>query len=281
MKRVGVIGGDRRQATLAELLAEDGFPVCTYGLGAWSARERPLAETAAADVVILPLPLCWQPGVLNCSGEEIRTCDLFAMLGSGKLVLAGQVKPEQRQEAEAYGVHLRDYFLREEMTVANAAATAEAAIQVAMEHLDRTLLGTECLVLGFGRIGKLLSFRLHGLGSRVTATARRPEDLAWIDAFGWRAVETGAIGPELERFPVVFNTIPSLVINRKLLESLPTGCLVIDLASVQGVDEAAAAALGIRYIWARGLPGKLVPLTAAAAIRRAVYAMIEEWEGAT
>ena len=72
---------------------------------------------------------------------------------------------------------LEDYFLREELTVANAAATAEAAIQVAMEHLDRTLLGMDCLVVGFGRIGKLLSSRLHGLGGRVTATARKPGDL--------------------------------------------------------------------------------------------------------
>ena len=66
--------------------------------------------------------------------------------------------------------------------MANAAATAEAAIQVAMERLDRTLLGMECLVLGFGRIGKLLCHRLHGLGARVSAAARRPADLAWVSA---------------------------------------------------------------------------------------------------
>ena len=281
MKRIGVIGGDRRQALLADLLTADGFCVCTYGLGAWSDLEKPLEEAAAADVVLLPLPLCWQAGILNCGGEEIRTQDLFGMLGAESLVLAGQVKSEQRQEAEVCGIHLQDYFLREEMTVANAAATAEAAIQVAMEHLDRTLLGMDCLVLGFGRIGKLLSHRLHGLGSRITATARNPADLAWIEPFGWQVLETGKIGPELERFPVVFNTIPSLIINKELLGMLPAHSLVIDLASVQGADEAVAVELGIRYIWARGLPGKLVPLTAAAAIRRAVYGMVEEWEEAT
>ena len=279
MKKIGIIGGDRRQALLAELLVEDGFSVCAYGLGAWSLYEKPLEETATADVVILPLPLCWRPGILNCSGEEIRTVDLFATLRREQLVLAGQVKPEQHRESEACGVHLRDYFLREDMTVTNAAATAEAAIQVAMEQLDRTVLGTECLVLGFGRIGKLVSFRLHGLGGRVTAAARKPEDLAWIDAFGWRALEIGKIGPELKRFPVVFNTIPSLILDQALLEELPPDCLVIDLASVTGVDEEAAMGSNIRYVWARGLPGKLVPRTAAAAVCRAVRGMIKEWEG--
>lgn len=275
--KIGVIGGDRRQAMLAERLAEDGFDVCTYGLGAWGSLEKTLAEAVGADVVILPLPLCWQRGVLNCLGEEIRTADLFALLRPEQLVLAGQVKPEQYKESELHGIYLRDYFLREELTVANAAATAEAALQVAMEQLDRTVLGMECLVLGFGRIGKLLSFRLHGLGGRVTATARKAEDLAWINAFGWRSVRTDEIGPELRKYAMVFNTIPALVLDEGLLEKMRPDSMVIDLASARGVDETAAAESGIKYIWARGLPGKLVPRTAAVAIYRTVCGMIEEW----
>ena len=275
--KIGVIGGDRRQAMLAELLAEDGFDVCTYGLGAWGSLEKTLTEAVGADVVILPLPLCWRRGILNCSGEEIHTADLFALLRPEQLVLAGQVKPEQYKESELHGIYLRDYFLREELTVANAAATAEAALQVAMEQLDRTVLGMECLVLGFGRIGKLLSYRLHGLGGRVTATARKAGDLAWIDAFSWRSVKTDEIGAELQRFSVVFNTIPALILDEGLLEKMRADAVVIDLASAQGVDELTAAERGIKYTWARGLPGKLVPRTAAAAVYRAVCGMIEEW----
>ena len=151
-------------------------------------------------------------------------------------------------------------------------------MQVAMEHMERTLLGTEALVLGFGRIGKLLSFRLHGLGNRVTATARKPEDLAWIDAYGWRAMETGRALWELGRYPVIFNTIPYPIINKEMLcgAEMP---LVIDLASVQGVEASAAERLGERYIWARGLPGKRVPHTAAMAIRCGVHSILREWEG--
>ena len=158
--------------------------------------------------------------------------------------------------------------------MANAAATAEGAIQVAMERLDRTLLGQECLVLGFGRIGKLLSYRLHGLGARVTATARKAEDLAWIRACGWDALDTRCMDGELKRFGVVFNTIPSRILDETLLEQLPANCLCVDLASVQGIDGAEAERLGKMYIWARSLPGKLVPLTAAAAIRDAIYYII-------
>ena len=276
----GVIGGDRRQAELARLLAADGNTVCTYGLDRWKpGGEGSLDHAALADTVILPLPLCKGDGVLNCEEGPVPTTDLFRRLHPGQMILAGQVKPQQRQEAAVCGLTLEDYFLREELTVANAAATAEAAIQVAMEQLDRTLLGMPCLVLGFGRIGKLLSHRLHGLGAQVTATARKPDDLAWIRAFGWRPLETGALDGKLGAFGAVFSTIPSPVLGAPLLAQLPKDCLCVDLASVQGIDLAAAERLGLPHVWARSLPGRMVPRTAAVVIRDAVYYIWEERGG--
>lgn len=273
----GLIGGDRRQAELSRLLAEDGNTVYTYGLTAWRpVGASPLDRAAGADVVVLPLPLCRGDGVLNCEEGPVPTMDLFRRLRPSQRVLAGQVKPQQRQEAAACGLRLEDYFLREELTVANAAATAEAAIQVAMERLDETLLGMDCLVLGFGRIGKLLSCRLHGLGANVTATARKPGDLAWIRAYGYRALETGGLAGHLAGFGAVFNTVPSPVLDRELLEQLRAGCLCVELASTQGIDLAAAEGLGLPCVWARSLPGRITPRTAAAVIRDAVYYILLE-----
>ena len=271
-KTFGVIGGDRRQAELSRYLASDGHSVRTYGLDRWKpAGADTLDRAASADVVILPLPLCRGDGVLNCEEGAVPTADLFRRLRPGQRILAGQVRPQQREEAEALGLTVEDYFLREELAVANAAATAEGAIQTAMERLDRTLLGMDCLVIGFGRIGKLLSCRLHGLGARVTATARRPEDLAWIRAYGYRALETGNLDGCLSSFGAVFNTVPSPVLPGPLAAQLPGDCLLMDLASVRGIE---AAPGGPEVLWARSLPGRLAPLSAAAAIRDAVYHQI-------
>ena len=276
-KTFGIIGGDRRQAELARLIAQDGASVLTYGLECWEpVGAAALAQAVTADVVILPLPLCKGEGVLNCEEDPVPTLELFRQLRPGQRILAGNVKPQQYREASACGLTLEDYFLREELTVANAAATAEAVIQVAMENLDRTLLGMDCLVLGFGRIGKLLSYRLHGLGAHVTASARKPKDLAWVRAYGWNAVETGSLNGKLGSFGLVFNTIPSRVLDEGLLSQLPKDCLCIDLASQQGIDATAAERLGLRHIWARSLPGRLVPGTAAAVIRDAInYILLE------
>ena len=276
-KCFGVIGGDRRQAELARLLKTDGRQVLTYGLQRWKAANPvSLEEALGAEIVILPLPLCRGQGVLNCEEGPVPTLELFRRLRPGQRVLAGQVQPEQRQEALSCGVVLEDYFLQEELTVANAAATAEAAIQVAMERMDRSLLGMDCLVLGYGRIGKLLSHRLQGLGARVTATARKPEDLAWIRAYGLRELKTSELDGNLGGFGAIFNTIPSLILDETLLSQLPEDCLCVDLASRQGIDLAAAERRGLPHVWARSLPGRLLPCTAAEVIRDAVYYILLE-----
>ena len=74
----------------------------------------------------------------------------------------------------------------------------------------------------------------------------------------------------------MFNTVPSLVLDRPLLMQLPKNCLCVELASTPGIDQEAAEKLGLPCIWARSLPGRLVPATAAAAICDAVLYIIKE-----
>ena len=61
-----------------------------------------------------------------------------------------------------------------------------------------------------------------------------------------------------------------------LLAQLPKGCLCVELASVQGIDLAAAEELGLPHVWARSLPGRMVPAAAAVAIRDAVDYILKE-----
>jgi dipicolinate synthase subunit A len=273
----GIIGGDLRQAYLSELLAQEGKSVRTYGLAAWSkAREAALRETAEADVILLPLPLCKEEGRLNCAEGLLSTAELFALFLPEQMLFAGQVKPQQRQEAQARGLTLTDYFQREELVVANVVPTVEGALQIAMEQLPETLCGMDCLVVGYGRIGKLLAHRLSGLGARVAVSARKPGDLAWIRAFGWKPLRTDALAGRLDSFGVVFNTVPAPVLGPELLAQLPSGCLCIDVASRQGIDLAAAEKRGLTAVWARSLPGRMAPRTAAAAIRDTVTQILEE-----
>ncbi|MEG1858549.1 MAG: dipicolinate synthase subunit DpsA, partial [Pseudoflavonifractor sp.] len=65
-----VIGGDMRQAKLAELLCEDGHTVHTFALErapelAGVLAEEDLHEACLADCVVLPLPVEGEGSLLN------------------------------------------------------------------------------------------------------------------------------------------------------------------------------------------------------------------------
>ena len=61
------------------------------------------------------------------------------------------------------------------------------------------------------------------------------------------------------------------------LKELKPECVVIDLASLPGgVDFAAAQALGVKAIQALSLPGRVAPATAAAYLRSTICHILNE-----
>lgn len=275
-----VIGGDQRQRELAKLLRQDGNKVLTWGFDCVEAEQAALKEAVAADTVVLPLPVS-RDGVtlhLPLSEQTLQLSDLWPLLDSRRqIVCAGAPGNGVAAAAARQQVELVDYFDREETQIANAIPTVEGAIAEAMAATDRTIHRAKVLVIGYGRIGKLLAHRLQALGAEVTVSARRYHDFAWARAVDCTALHTQSLAGHLNRFDLIFNTVPTLILHRGLLEECMPSCVVIDLASDPGgVDFAAGEELGIRIIWARGLPGKVAPLTAAEAIRDAVYHILEE-----
>ena len=276
-----VLGGDKRQLLLADLLEREGRTVFRWGFDrVEGVRETSLEEAVSADVVILPLPLSWDGSTLHLplSAAQIALSDLWPLLDSRRqLLCGGNISRAVREQARRERLELTDYFGREEVQVGNAVPTAEGAIQAAMEATDRTLHGARALVIGYGRIGKVLAQDLRGLGAEVTACARKYRDLAWIAAQGFHALHTEGLPGKLGAFDVIFNTVPAVILDRARLAELKRGCVVVDVASDPGgVDFAAAEELGVPAVWARGLPGKVAPLTAAEILRDAIDHILKE-----
>lgn len=276
-----VMGGDQRQAALAKLLEEDGHTVHTFGLeGAEGLVSEASAEEAVrADCVVLPLPAAGEGGRLNAplSEREISLEQVLDSLRPGQLVCAGMVKGPLAALAEERGLVLRDYFAREELAVANAVPTAEGAVELALEELPITLHKARCLVIGYGRVGRVLAHRLGALGARVSVAARSHEQLAWAEVWGYATEHTARLTPWLCGYDLVVNTVPARVLGEAQLGALKPGALVLDLASKPGgVDFEAAARLGVRAIWALSLPGKVAPVSSGAYIKTTVYHIMEE-----
>ena len=242
--RFCVLGGDLRQVCLAELLAADGHAVRLLGF------ERLRRETAIpplespeqlteADCLVFPLPAMNRSGALNTpfSAADWSLSALWPMLRPRQVLCGGRITPELAAAAAAHGLRFHDYYAREELAVANAVPTAEGAIQIAMEELPVTIQGSRVLLLGFGRIGKLLARRLWALGAAVTVAARSCEELAWIEALGYAPLSPERLSGRLGDFDLLINTIPARLLTEDDLLALSPGCVCIDLASAPGGAE--------------------------------------------
>ena len=281
-----VVGGDLRQVRLAQLLQMDGHTVQTYAMEHRETKEARIGSDTLdgierCDCVILPLPAVGEGGILNAplSDRKVPLSAVAGRLKPGQILCGGKLDAEFVRSARETGCRVYDYFEREELAVKNAVPTVEGAIQIAMEELPTTLFGSRVLVIGYGRIGRLLAHRLKGLGARVTVSARSFRDLAWIEAYGYCAEHTDQLAGWLCSYDLIINTVPAQVLGEAALEDVSSDCLIIDLASRPGgVDFESAAALGLKVIWALSLPGKVAPLSSGQIIRDTVYHILQEAE---
>lgn len=278
-KRIAVIGGDKRFAHLAQFMAQDGYEVMTCGLQRFfTPKEKNLFEALEAERIVLPMPLAREEGYLNSMELRLPLEELWERLCPRQAVFAGSVRGEDRAAAERQHIRLRDYYACEELAIYNAVPTAEGAIEYAMRASEITIHGAPCLVVGYGRIGKILAQRLRALGAEVWVSARKQTDRAWIEAFGYKALDTMHLAGALGGFRFVFNTVPAEVLDEAQLSLLRRDCILVELASRTGFDVAAAQRMGLNLVAAAALPGKCAPETAAKAIRAALYQMWEEEE---
>lgn len=281
-----VIGGDMRQVKLADLLALDGHEVSVFATDQARSKRAILAPSLrdcvqGADCVVLPLPLSKGCDQINTplSDTTLTVNEVFSLLTPAQIICGGRVLAEVYDTASIHGLELLDYFDREELVIANAAATVEGAIGVAMGATSTVLLGSPVLILGFGRIGKLLALRLRALGAHVSVAARTFSDLAWISAYGYTGIHMDTLDENLSGHSILFNTAPHLLLDARRLALLDPATLCIDLASKPGgIDFSAAASLDISTIWALGLPGEVAPVTSAAIIRDTIYNILSEQE---
>ena len=278
IERIAVIGGDARQMWLAQALLRSGFRVrCAEVPGMDDAPGGLYDALGGAQAVALPLPALRQDGRIRSQRNGGISLDAVAQsLSAGAVVFGGGLSRAQAL-LEGRGLRVFDYLEDDALTVANAVPSAEGALEIAMRELPITLCGSRCLVIGYGRIGKALSARLHALHAHVTVSARKPADRAAIECAGLRADRTGSYLHGLAQYDCIFNTVPAPVLREEHLRALRPDCLVIDLASgCGGLTENAPPDL--RCIRALGLPGKCAPKTAAEVLKTMILRTLAEQE---
>lgn len=261
LKKITVIGGDKRLRVAAEILS-NSFNVDTLAL-----YPDDGGDIKNSDVLLLPVP----------STRDKKTvfaplCDHTVLLSE----IAEQTSGDQLILSCGYTFQDRkciDYGALDSYSLLNAVPTAEGAIKLAIEHTPFTLWKSRVLVIGFGRVGKILSERLKAFGCHVTVSARKTSDFALIDVFGMEYINTERLTEAPLDFDIIFNTVDKKVIDTAGLERCKAK-LIIDLSSLGGLDYSAAESMGITAFKAPGLPGVTAPETAGKILARTVTELI-------
>ena len=265
--KICVLGGDGRTAATAQRLEELGATVCVCGQkeDAGQSAETVAEGILGAQAVILPTPSFNEDACVYGCKIPLHARELFEMVGRNIPVWGGRISPSVRYLGEQMGVRLIDYMALEEVQLRNAIPSAEGAIALAMRELDVTLDGARTAVLGYGRIGKALAPRLAALGAQVSVAVRKQVDLTRVRCDGYAPIRLHEeeLTTLLTGYDVIFNTVPARILRENWLSRLDKKTLLIELASAPGAwSPEEAAALGLRVIYAPGLPAKYAPQTA-------------------
>lgn len=284
--KFAIVGGDERLVRLAVLLWRDGHRVTTYALErAGLPAEIPKAGCIqgcvyGADCVVLPTP-AETGGFLSAplSAERLRGEELVSALWQGQRLFGGRLGDGLCLAALRQGLVVEDLLRRPDFAAGNAAITAEGALGLLMENSPGTLWRSRALVLGWGRIAKILTLRLLGLGAQVGAAARRAEARVMASVLGAESFPFDELESRIGGFDFIVNTVPARVLTDGALCAAAEDALLLELASAPGgFDRTLAENLGLRVLAAPGLPGKCAPLRAAELMREAIYASLKEGE---
>lgn len=284
MKSFAIIGGDRRNAALAERFLLKGYKVKLYGFIDFG-RPLPmhcknLNETiSCADVVIGPMPCAQHGGLFNAPFHNVPVpaADIFALMCPKQVFMAGYIGEEILALAAARDIRVVDLLTREELLVANAIPTAEGAIKIAIEETDVTLHGNPVVVIGYGRIGTVLAAGLRGLGAKVCVVVNTAEAEAKARSAGHETVMFEKMAMRMGTAMVIFNTVPQIILSKCNMRHIDKKAVLIDLASPPyGINAADAKVAGLKTLYASSLPGKVAPVTAAVYIFEAVRNTLRE-----
>ena len=220
-----------------------------------------------ADVILLPVPTTRDKENIFCPQSDKKIpLNILKDVSKNTLVLSCGYTFEN--------LNCVDYLKLDSFCLANAVPTAEGAIATAIFETPFTLWNSRVLVIGCGRVAKILADRLSALKCDLTVSARKQRDFAYLEALGIKHYPTNDVPKNIHSFDVVFNTIDVPIFDD--VEKL-RNCYLYDLSTKGCLDFSQAKEKNINAKMLPGIPGKIAPETAGKIIAQTAHQTIGEW----
>ncbi len=275
-----IIGGDSRQIYIAEHLYARGYNVSVYGLPEANIKSITNLKTEIenSDAIILPLPVTKDGKYIHSIMPVKESVDeIISLIKPEQAVFAGMISKGLENKIKNKNARIFDYFKREDVTVMNTVPTVQGILKVIIDNIDYTIFSSKCAIFGYGRVARITADALSSLGADVTVCARKYGDLASANIKGFSGCMINEFYKSADKYNIIINTVPSIVIDKKVLENVRKDCLIIDVASSPfGVDFTSAYELGIKALQCPSLPGKVAPRTAGKIIADGILNIVKE-----
>ncbi len=261
-----IIGGDKRQQYLHQILLEHGYSVICYGITPCFATTASSLKEAChcSKTIIAPIPFSRNKKTLTqLPGESpVFINALLTLLSPDYTMIAGMIPPIFSAHC-----HCIDLMKQASFVTANSIVTAEVATATAILHMPDKLYGCPCLVTGYGHCAKALAHCLSQLHANVSITARSPSALYEAEQDGFCAINLSKLTPYLASFSIIFNTIPAPIFCKERIMECQPCTLYLELASSPGGLACLPLAKEQLYLLpCQELPGRSSPLPCAKAI---------------
>ena len=239
---IALISDSQRHLYLSNQLTDSGYDTNVYR----TVDEIP--SEIKADIIVLPIPTKDKDGFLNIKGSFKMTVEnLISRTNSNSYVITCNYECNDRK--------FTDINKYEKFTSLNAIPSAEGAVFEAMKNSNIPLYGAKSLVVGYGRIGKIIAHRMHSFCSATTVVARNPKDRYAATALGLKAIDFSELLEEIATYDFIFQTVPHLVLTEKHLAL--TKATIIELSSkCAGTDYEFAKKNGNNLLYCPALPEK-------------------------
>lgn len=243
-------------------LESQGYTVDTLGL-----INDDCGKIEDADVVLLPVPTTRDKESIYCpQTNKIIPLDYIKQANKNALILSCGYTFKN--------LNCIDYLNLDSFCLANAVPTAEGAIAKAICDTPFCLWNARVLVIGCGRVARVLADRLGALKCDLTVSARKSSDFALLDTLGIKHIHTNDVQKNTHRFDIIFNTIDVQIFDE--LDALEN-CYLYDLSTKGCLDFQKAKESNIKAFKLPGIPGKIAPVTAGIIIAQTVNQTIGEW----
>ena len=278
--KILIIGGDCRMQALLRHLSER-HEVSSFATGADDkvpTQEKLWQSLPLFDTVILPLPSTRDGINVNTPqyNEKIAIKDVIEARRKKSTLLCAMLPNALISRASECGLQVLDYYEEESFCDKNAYITAEGALEIVMNRLQKTLRDSHHVIIGGGRIARHLLLLLRGVGAKVSLLARDPHDILWASAVGAQTADllgdTDKIGSSFARADAIYNTVPTRCISASCYGNAKKSAIYVELATKESL---APELFGGECVCAPALPAKYAPESAGELICEAVTELLE------